>query len=49
MNFKKVGEYGAILVGIYLVVVHGSGAASVLKNGASGGAQLVSAFQGRAS
>lgn len=46
---RKIAEYAAGMIGIYLIVVHGSGAASVLKNGASGGAQLVSSFQGRAS
>lgn len=40
-------KYGAILIGTYLVVVHGRSASGLLSSGATGGVKLVHAFQGK--
>jgi len=44
---RKALVYGAALIGVYLVVHYYTGAAKVEAAGASGGVNLVKAFQGR--
>ncbi len=44
---KNGVKYGAILVGTYLVVRHGTRSGRVLRSGSRGTAQIIKAFQGR--
>lgn len=44
---KNLPKYGAVLIAVYLVVYNGSKAGTVLTKGASGGRDLIKAFQGR--
>lgn len=44
---KNALKYGTVLIGVYLVVVHGKNAQGLLSSGASGGSKLVRTFQGR--
>lgn len=44
---KKALTYSAGLIALYLVVANATGAGSVLRSGAAGGAGLVKTFQGR--
>ena len=41
-------KYGAGLIALYVVVYYGSNAGKVVSSGASGGATIIKAFQGRA-
>lgn len=46
----KLGRYvlwGAVLIGLYIVVENATGASNVTKSAASGATSLVQAFQGR--
>lgn len=45
--FKKLAQYGAALIAIYLIVDHGTNAGTVMTKGASGGATIIHALQGR--
>lgn len=45
--FKKALAYGAGLLALYLVVVHGTTAGKVISTGAKGATGVVKAFQGR--
>jgi hypothetical protein len=40
-------KLGAILIGTYLVVYYATGAGRVIGAGATGGSQVIRAFQGR--
>ena len=40
-------KYGAGLIALYLVVAHGTKAGTVIKSGATGGRDIIKAFQGR--
>jgi hypothetical protein len=44
---KRGLQYGAILIGTYLVVRHGTRSGRVLRDGARGGRDIIKAFQGR--
>lgn len=44
---RKALTYGGGLIALYLAVRYASGAGTLLKNGASGTATVVKAFQGR--
>lgn len=44
---KNPLKYAAALVAVYLIVYNGSKSGTVLSKGASGGAQIIKAFQGR--
>lgn len=44
---KNALKYGAVLIGLYVVVYNGSKSGSVLSQGANGGVKIVKAFQGR--
>lgn len=44
---KNSLKYGAALIAVYLIVYNGSKSGVVLSKGASGGSQIIKAFQGR--
>jgi len=44
---KKALQYGAGLIGLYIVVAHGSEFGKVMTSGAAGGTQLIKGLQGR--
>lgn len=44
---KQYAKYGAGLIALYLVVANGTKAGRAFKAGASGGATVIKAFQGR--
>jgi len=44
---KKGLLYGAVLIGAYLVVVHGTNSGNLLNDVTSGTTSVVKAFQGR--
>lgn len=44
---KKALQYGASLIGLYIVVANGSNFGQVFNAGANGGSQLVRSLQGR--
>ncbi len=44
---KNGVKYGAVLIGTYLVVRHGSRSGRVLREGARGSRAIIKAFQGR--
>lgn len=44
---KKFLSYSAGLIGLYLIVAHGSAAGRVISDGAKGGSQFVKTLQGR--
>jgi hypothetical protein len=44
---RKILTYSAGLIALYLVVEHYTGAGTLLDKGASGGATVVKALQGR--
>jgi len=44
---KKALTYGAVLIGVYLVVVHGTNSGNLLNDLTSGTTDVVKAFQGR--
>lgn len=44
---KTYAKYGAGLIGLYLLVAHGTSSGRLFSSGARGGATLVRAFQGR--
>lgn len=43
----KVVKYGAVLIGIYLLVYYSTGSGQLISNGSTGAATVVKAFQGR--
>lgn len=44
---RKGMTYGAGLIALYLGVYYAAGSGSLISNGASGGATVIKAFQGR--
>jgi hypothetical protein len=44
---RKLAGYGTGLIALYLLVANGSKAGALFKEGASGSASVVRAFQGR--
>lgn len=40
-------KYGAVLIGTYLFVRHGTRSGRLLRDGARGGRDIIKAFQGR--
>lgn len=44
---KKMLQYGAGLIGLYIVVANGSQFGQVFSAGAAGGTQLIKGLQGR--
>lgn len=44
---KQGIKFGAVLIGTYLVVRHGTRSGRVLREGARGGRDIIKAFQGR--
>lgn len=44
---RKALMYGAGLIALYLVVVHATGAGTLVKDTTAGGGGLVKAFEGR--
>lgn len=44
---RKLAGYGAGLIALYLLVVNGSNSGKLIRDGATGGSDLVKAFQGR--
>lgn len=44
---RKALSYGAGLIGLYLVVYHGTKAGRVVKAGANGSATVIKTLQGR--
>lgn len=40
-------KYGAVLIGTYLVVKHGTRSGQLLRAGSKGGRDIIKAFQGR--
>ncbi|HRC64975.1 MAG TPA: hypothetical protein PLB86_07270 [Dermatophilaceae bacterium] len=44
---RKLAGYGFGLIALYLVVVNGTNAGKLIKDGATGSSDLVKAFQGR--
>jgi hypothetical protein len=45
--FRTYMKYSAILIGLYLVVEHASGAGQVITQGAAGASQIDRTLQGR--
>jgi len=44
---KTYAKYGAVLIGIYLAVAHGTSSGRLVSSGSKGGATIIKAFQGR--
>lgn len=44
---KKALMYGAVLIGIYLVVVNGTNSGTLLVDATNGSTSVIKAFQGR--
>lgn len=44
---RTYGKYAAVLIGLYLVVYHGTNAGKLVGAGADGGVKVVKALQGR--
>lgn len=44
---KNGVKYGATLIGVYLLVRHGTRSGKLFRQGARGGADIIKAFQGR--
>lgn len=44
---RKVLTYGGGLIALYLLVMHASGAGTVLTSGASGSSTVIKSLQGR--
>lgn len=40
-------KYGAVLIGLYLIVYHGSNSGKVIDSGTRGAGVVIKAFQGR--
>jgi hypothetical protein len=45
--FNTYMKYSAVLIGVYLMVSHASGAGSLFKNGAAGLSTITKSLQGR--
>jgi len=44
---KQAIKYSAGLIGLYLIVAHGTSAGKAMYAGAAGSARIIKAFQGR--
>jgi hypothetical protein len=44
---KQMLKYGAVLIGLYVVVANGTNFGSAFTQSAQGGATVIKAFQGR--
>jgi hypothetical protein len=44
---KTTLKYGAVLIGVYLLVSHGTNGGKLMKNAAAGGSQVIKTLQGR--
>lgn len=44
---RQLAKYGAVLIGLYLVVYYSTGAGTVAEKGSAGAATIVKSLQGR--
>lgn len=44
---RTYAKYGAVMIGLYLVVYYGTNSGKVISSGAAGTRDVIKAFQGR--